>query len=784
MKLLDAFVRHQLDLFRFEASVRNEILEELNKLGRDLELTLIRGKDLTTAKRGEVKRLLADITSVVDEHYSRAAGHMTSTLTKLARIESETVLYAALDAGLPSGTMLKSIVGDAMIQGAPSAEWWSKQAADAAFRFQQEVREGMIAGETNAQIVRRITGENGILDVPRKNAEALVRSSVQAVANDARLETFRQNSDVIKGIRQISTLDGRTSEICIAYSDQEWDLDGNPLPGSTLPFNGGPPRHWGCRSTLVPILASEFEFLSEGRTRASAEGPVSDKMSMEKFLERQPPGVVDEMLGKGKAQLWRDGEITLKQLVDGRGRPLTLAQLQERNGSLARGVRVNEADNVGLDSFRVEDRRRQIDRIEKVLEDLGMEDVQVVYHYGQGRGFEVAGQKMTMAAYWSPSRNQMGFYLENGGSKLEVVRHEAFHARFHAARMASMQHNRVDAPVFVGKRGRGAPSLADVRNFYESKSGNLIDDFIIKHRDALEREDGTTEYSKKYWVAWRGDKSSFAKFRTAVNESLAEMHASRKVTPTYTDLDRLVTQHARATYPKIKDADYLRLPTGQAGIDALEAIKRLNAMRPLDGSSTYVRNLMPQTSQLNSTFDTWSLPWTKATTGELRVDQLKTISDKVRRSEVQRYLEGGDSSRSVLVVKYRGEYIVVSNDEMVTAQIMQGKTVKARILELGDDLKPITTEPPVQPPPVPTKPLPPPELPPIKPPVTELPPYQFPPVTAPWTLEDICAELGMDPKKARKILRDNGATKPGPFWLWPNKDAASEIIDLLRKKKR
>ena len=39
---------------------------------------------------------------------------------------------------------------------------------------------------------------------------------------------------------------------------------------------------------------------------------------------------MDHMLGKGKAQLWREGKITLTDLVDQYGRPLTLKELRER----------------------------------------------------------------------------------------------------------------------------------------------------------------------------------------------------------------------------------------------------------------------------------------------------------------------------------------------------------------------------------------------------------------------------------------------------------------------
>ena len=38
----------------------------------------------------------------------------------------------------------------------------------------------------------------------------------------------------------------------------------------------------------------------------------------------------DEQLGAGRAQLWREGKITLKDLLDGKGRELTLDELRDK----------------------------------------------------------------------------------------------------------------------------------------------------------------------------------------------------------------------------------------------------------------------------------------------------------------------------------------------------------------------------------------------------------------------------------------------------------------------
>jgi SPP1 gp7 family putative phage head morphogenesis protein len=354
-ELADRARVHAINLLRFDAKVRRDVLRQLERLEKDLierlRLGAIAGDEpgaaaLTPAQRQRLTTLLTGVTETIRTAYRGIDTGTAGELAGLAVSEGEwTVrsLAGALGtdavAVMPASATLRSVAGDALVQGAPSREWWSRQAGDLVERFSDEVRQGIIAGETNSQIVRRIRGsraagyKDGLMEVTRRNAEALVRTSVQSVANDALMTTARENADVVKGFEQISTLDSRTTTICIAYSGKTWDLDGNPI-GHDLPFNGGTPRHWGCRSVTVPLLKSWTEMGVNIRdeippsTRASLDGQVPEDMTFDKFLSGKSKTFQDDLLGPGRAELWREGKITLTQLVDQRGRPLTLDQLR------------------------------------------------------------------------------------------------------------------------------------------------------------------------------------------------------------------------------------------------------------------------------------------------------------------------------------------------------------------------------------------------------------------------------------------------------------------------
>lgn len=341
--LADRALTRQLYLLRFSAGEKKKVLAVLVDMRAELVAKLRSGNgDLSDFARGRLKTLLKQCEAVIDHGY----GQIQTTLDfeGLAQVEAEATIKplvaVGLDASIPTVATMKALINGSVIEGAPSNLWWKKQSEDLQFKFAAQVRQGVSQGETLMDIVRRVAGSKrlgtaGIMEVARRNAFSLVHTSVMQVAADARLATYRQNGDIIKGVRQLSVMDGRATPTCVAYSGAEWDLDGNPINGTTLPFNGGPPRHWGCRSVLTSITKTFKELgikglpeLPDTGERASDLGPIDRKTTMDQFLKMHDTEWQDKMLGKGKAQLWRDGKITLSQLVDGTGRELTLKELK------------------------------------------------------------------------------------------------------------------------------------------------------------------------------------------------------------------------------------------------------------------------------------------------------------------------------------------------------------------------------------------------------------------------------------------------------------------------
>lgn len=344
-KISDKLQTHHLYLLRFDAEERKKVLKELDKMFKDLDKILRNNPPTGKVRKAKFLKLRSFAQESISRYYSGIDGFIAGDLLELAELESLYVKKAIngvtrinLTSSVLTTEQIKSVAKGSLVEGAPTSEWWARQAVGTKQIFEDAIRQGMMRGEGIDEMRRRIFGTNkrpGIMEARKRTAEALTRSSVQSVANNARMEAYRKNGDVIKGIQWVSTLDGRTSLFCMSMDGLTWDLDYKPI-GHGNEFIP-PPAHWNCRSTTVPILKSAEELgVKSGDipagTRASMDGQVNAKETFGTWLEKkesQDPGFADKVLGKGRADLWREGKITMSQLTDFKGHTLTLAELKK-----------------------------------------------------------------------------------------------------------------------------------------------------------------------------------------------------------------------------------------------------------------------------------------------------------------------------------------------------------------------------------------------------------------------------------------------------------------------
>jgi len=373
-KIADAAVKHQVDLMRVEAGLQRDILELLETLSGDLVATLAKAGDWdgdpVPRKLKRLQGLKGQTDALIDDLYQKLETETVTEMQDGARYAAEWVpatVNTAIGVNIADITLtpelLNNLVKNTLVEGAPSSAWWSRQTEALKMDFMREMRLGILQGENLSDLTRRIRGRkehgyaDGLLPPPTgasskaigkatKAAQGLALTSVQQVMADARMEAYRQNADIIKGVQQLSTLDGRTSPTCRGYDHAARALDGSPLPGLKPLPAGGPPWHWRCRSVLVPITKSWAELGVETQnlaslqkippgTRASMDGQVSAAMDYETWLRSKPEAFQREVLGPGRYDLWKNGvvgangrsPVSLADMVDQKGRPVRVREL-------------------------------------------------------------------------------------------------------------------------------------------------------------------------------------------------------------------------------------------------------------------------------------------------------------------------------------------------------------------------------------------------------------------------------------------------------------------------
>ncbi|MGI4886109.1 MAG: minor capsid protein [Janthinobacterium lividum] len=337
-RILDAQIKHSIFLERYKGGVLRKIIGQLNDSEADL-IELIagrlagieqRGFDLGPASTKRLQKLLDDIRHKRTETYAVLESRLSSEMGEFSQYEADFQIRLAQSAGvthtfaLPSNAQLKAIVtsqpfGDE--KGMRLLSAWAKGVGEQEIkRVHSAIRLGLTQNETTDQIVRRIRGtkargyQDGLLEISRRDAEAVTRTAVAHVQNRARMEVYNANADIVDQLQYVATLDSRTTLVCASRDGKVYILSKAPAL----------PAHFRCRSILVAYFKDD-----EVGNRASITGPVPADTTYAAFLKKQSIAFQEDVLGVERSRLFRAG-TPLDKFVDKSGRTYTLAELRKR----------------------------------------------------------------------------------------------------------------------------------------------------------------------------------------------------------------------------------------------------------------------------------------------------------------------------------------------------------------------------------------------------------------------------------------------------------------------
>ena len=310
-------IRHEVGRLRAEAL--RTIETGLQKIATGGQL------DSTATAIKSAERLVADVDDLITRGFGTIDGKLLSL--KEAAFHKGLADFQIASTAIPGGppasltASFSQIFPEAAeaaltnpVMGVSATSKWNGVINGTDEKVQATLLTAVLNGESIEDTMRVLADA---LDVSASAAERIARTNLNAMYNDAHKAVINANTDIFAGMRWLSTLDDRTSAICIRLHGEFFPVGTNPP---------GPPAHWNCRSIVQPVFRDPKlqaqSMLSTQRVKDyKADGTSKDDFirtttSSTSWLKRQPLWVQRKVLGsKTKADLFRRGKATIADIV-------------------------------------------------------------------------------------------------------------------------------------------------------------------------------------------------------------------------------------------------------------------------------------------------------------------------------------------------------------------------------------------------------------------------------------------------------------------------------------
>lgn len=329
--LNDLLIERQLKLLRLAKSREYVVVKLLRDYLADIEATIAKRRtpasETLTVIQDALRKLLApfsdDVASALE-------------FEKLAQVEAEnavSMLNKSIGAQIAvtvSAARVAEVAHKSVIAGLPISDWFQDYEDKLVQDISRAVRVGVAGGKTMREISQDLDAL--LPDVKESSVKTMARTLTFGLAANARQVVYDENTDIIQGWIQVSTLDSRTTLLCAARDNLAWDKDKQPV-GHNQDFKY-PPLHPNCRSIMSPWLYSSDDLPKDKRdkltpsTRASMDGQVPASKTFEEFLTGKGATWQREYLGESRYNLWKSGKVkSLQDFITPDGRTIRLDDL-------------------------------------------------------------------------------------------------------------------------------------------------------------------------------------------------------------------------------------------------------------------------------------------------------------------------------------------------------------------------------------------------------------------------------------------------------------------------
>lgn len=329
--LIDAASRHAVFLQRYSAGLEKQAAKDLSNAFSSIYM-LLGQNEVANMSAGLFGSLQLDIAANYRQSLNDIGAQLFEDLEALTFSEAEFTVEmleqgtrAQVLSPAPQQLQLALNLTAMQLDEPISINSAVKKFGDAkVYQVNQLIRDAYVEGLTSQQTISKV---KSIIPLQTRQIASLVRTATNTASSTARMQTMMENSDIFEGYEWVSTLDSRTSHICMSRD------------GKIYPFKADsprPPAHWACRSTIIPKVKKQYDLLSNvsgvrpsvGATGAQEQ---SGNTTYGGWLRKQPASFQDEALGKTRAKLFREGGLKIDQFTDPTGRTYTLDELRGLN---------------------------------------------------------------------------------------------------------------------------------------------------------------------------------------------------------------------------------------------------------------------------------------------------------------------------------------------------------------------------------------------------------------------------------------------------------------------
>lgn len=359
MSLTADQLRHEALMQRLATDLlKTKIYPSLDAAYKDIRAILLDAEQIGSPTA--LNRINKAVKAALLEQFNPAWQDVTKEYQKLAVYEAS--YYAELigkwndvELEVPGSKSILDYVNSALmvlgegerVKVGAWAEFVNTAADEYVQQYQNLIKAGYVKGATVQQTARALKVFNDGL--ARQQAEALARTGLMHHANSARRAMANDNSDILDREYPLVMFDNRRSEICTSVYVKH--KDGWPLNESPI---GYPPYHFRCRTSIIygvkgtgapksfmPAIGAGSEYPQYSKDKPVYKGRKDiGKFEIEKvrygtdldaWMKEQGFDFVADNIGVTKAKLLFDGKMSLSQMSDVYGKPLTLKELRERD---------------------------------------------------------------------------------------------------------------------------------------------------------------------------------------------------------------------------------------------------------------------------------------------------------------------------------------------------------------------------------------------------------------------------------------------------------------------